>query len=151
MQARATIRTFLILWTLLILLAGTFPFTNFVGHSHWDYIKWLPTADDFRSPKLVFDIVANIALFLPWGYLFIHSLSIRSQSWRFTLLVTIGCMFSMGIELFQVFCHNRHTSIADVMSNTLGTLIGGCVSMNWTLFRWVSKLTPTPSGHTRVP
>ena len=62
-------RALLPLWTLFIALVGTFPFTNFVGHSHWEYIQWLPTAANFSSRRFLFDIVANITLFLPLGYL----------------------------------------------------------------------------------
>ena len=47
-------RALLPLWALLISLVGTFPFTNFIGHSHWEYIQWLPTADNFNSRRFLF-------------------------------------------------------------------------------------------------
>ena len=71
-------RALLPLWALFIVLVGTFPLTNFVGHSHWEYIQWLPTADNFRSRRFLFDIVANMALFLPLGYLLDRSRSTTS-------------------------------------------------------------------------
>jgi NADH:ubiquinone oxidoreductase subunit 5 (subunit L)/multisubunit Na+/H+ antiporter MnhA subunit len=43
--------SYLILWIVLILMVGVLPLSNFVGHSHWEYIKWVPTAEDLRSPK----------------------------------------------------------------------------------------------------
>ena len=32
-------RALLPLWALFIALVGTLPLTNFVGHSHWEYIQ----------------------------------------------------------------------------------------------------------------
>ena len=59
--------SYLILWIVLILMVGGLPLSNFVGHSHWEYIKWVPAAEDLRSPKYLIDIfsdiVGNIALF----------------------------------------------------------------------------------------
>jgi len=34
----------------------------------------------------------------------------------------------MSIELFQVYCHNRHPSLTDLVSNTTGGLIGAFLS-----------------------
>ncbi len=62
----------LILWIVLILMVGVLPLSNFVGHTHWEYIKWIPTVEDLRSPKYLIDIfsdiVGNTALFFPLGY-----------------------------------------------------------------------------------
>src|SRR5438132_8207708 len=79
----------LILWIVLILLVGVLPLSNFVGHSHWEYIKWVPTAEDLRPPTYLLDIFSDIAgnagLFFPLGYFLSRLLTSSSRSLRFLL------------------------------------------------------------------
>ncbi|MDZ4733233.1 MAG: VanZ family protein [Nitrospirota bacterium] len=122
-------RALLPLWALFIALVGTLPLTNFVGHSHWEFVQWLPTAENFRSRRFLFDIVANIALFLPLGYLLDRSLSATTaRRSLFTAAGTAG-LLSLSMEWFQVYCHNRHPSLTDVVSNVTGSLIGASLSI----------------------
>jgi glycopeptide antibiotics resistance protein len=118
----------LILWIVLILLAGILPLNNFVGHAHWEYIKWVPTAEDIRSPKylldIFFDMIGNTALFFPLGYFLSRLLTSSSPSQRWLLAAGIGGTLSLGIEFYQVYCHNRFPSIFDVITNVTGALIG---------------------------
>jgi len=92
-------RILLPLWALLIALVGTVPFTNFVGHSHWEYIQWFPTTDNFRSRRFLFDVVANMALFLPLGYLLDRSRSTTTTARR-SLFLAAGAagLLSLSIE-----------------------------------------------------
>ena len=79
----------LILWIVLILLVGLLPLGNFVGHSHCEYIKWVPTAEDLRSPTYLLDIFSDIAgnagLFFPLGYFLSRLLTSSSRSRRLFL------------------------------------------------------------------
>ena len=122
-------RALLPLWVLFIALVGTLPFTNFVGHSHWEYVQWLPTAENFRSRRFLFDIVANMALFLPLGYFLDQSLFATTA--RRSLFIAAGAagLLSLSMEWFQVYCHNRHPSLTDVVSNVTGSLIGAFLSI----------------------
>ena len=151
-------RSWLTLWIVFILMVGVLPLSNFVGHSHWEYIKWVPTAEDFRSPKYLIDIfsdtVGNTALFFPLGY-FLSRLLIPSIPSRQLLLAAgIGGTLSLGIELYQVYCHNRFPSIFDVITNVTGTLIG----VHFSLYRKRAlsaqqnpTLTPIRPDRTPVP
>ncbi len=118
----------LILWIVFILMVGVLPLSNFVGHSHWEYIKWAPTAEDIRSPKYLIDIfsdiVGNTALFFPLGYFLSRLLTSSSPSRQLLLAAGIGGTLSLGIEFYQVYCHNRFPSIIDVITNVTGTLMG---------------------------
>jgi glycopeptide antibiotics resistance protein len=138
-------RALLPLWALFIALVGTFPFTNFVGHSHWEYIQWFPTADNLRSRRFLFDIVANVALFLPLGYLLDRSTS--SGTARRSLLLAAGAagLLSLSMEWFQVYCHNRHPSLTDVISNVTGSLIGAFLSISR------QKMAASPPNRTLIP
>ena len=79
----------LILWIVLILLVGLLPLGNFVGHSHCEYIKWVPTAEDLRSPTYLLDIFSDIAgnagLFFPLGYFLSRLITSSSRSRRLLL------------------------------------------------------------------
>ena len=118
----------LILWIVFIVMVGVLPLRNFVGHSHWEYIKWVPTADDLRSPKYLIDIfsdiVGNTALFFPLGYFLSRLLTSSGPSRQLLLAVGIGGTPLVGIEFYQVYSHNRFPSIFDVITNVTGTLIG---------------------------
>lgn len=148
----------LILWIVLILMVGILPLSNFMGHSHWEYIKWVPTAEDLRSPKYLLDIfsdvVGNTALFLPLGYFLSRLLTSSSLSRQWLLAAVIGGTLSLGIEFYQVYCHNRFPSIFDVITNVAGTLIG----VHFSLSRKSAlpapqnpTLTPNPPDRTLVP
>lgn len=118
----------LILWIVFILLIGILPLKNFVGHPHWEFIRWVPTVEDLRSPKYLLDIfsdiVGNTLLFVPLGYFLRRLLISSNPSRRLLLAAGIGGMLSLSIELYQVYCHSRFPSIYDVITNVTGTLIG---------------------------
>jgi glycopeptide antibiotics resistance protein len=122
--------SFLILWVVFTLMMGVLPLKNFVGHSHWEYITWvpIPTVEDLRSPKYLLDIssdiVGNILLFLPLGYVLRRVLTSSNPSRQLLIAAGIGGTLSLSIELYQVYCHNRFPSIFDVITNVTGTVIG---------------------------
>ena len=122
--------SYLILWIVFTLLVGVLPLRNFVGHAHWEYIKWvpIPTVEDLRSPKYLLDIssdiVGNTLLFLPLGYFLRRLLTSSSPIRQLLIAAGIGSTLSLSIELYQVYCHNRFPSIFDIITNVTGTLIG---------------------------
>jgi glycopeptide antibiotics resistance protein len=120
--------SFLILWVVFTLMVGILPLKNFVGHSHWEFIKWVPTVADLRSPKYLLDIfsdlVGNTLLFVPLGYFLRRLCTASSPSRQLLLAAGIGITLSLSIELYQVYCHSRFPSIFDVITNVTGTVIG---------------------------
>lgn len=122
--------SFLILWVVFTLMVGILPLSNFVGHSHWEYIKWvpIPTVEDLRSPKYLLDIssdiVGNTLLFVPLGYFLRRALTSSSPLRCLLIAAGIGGMLSLSIELYQVYCHSRFPSIFDVITNVAGTVLG---------------------------
>lgn len=115
-------------WVLVILMVGILPLKNFVGHSHWEYIKWLPTAEDLRSPAYLLDIasdlVGNTLLFFPLGYLLSRLMNPVVPVRQMLLAAAIGGTLSLGIEFYQVYCHSRFPSLFDVITNVTGVLMG---------------------------
>lgn len=69
------------------------------------------------------DIVANVLLFLPLGFLF--RLARREGERHTTLTVLwIGALMSMAIESAQLFERERYASVLDVATNGLGAWLG---------------------------
>jgi glycopeptide antibiotics resistance protein len=130
-------------WTSLILMAGTFPLHNFVGHSHWEYVEWTVTPRHWRSPRFYLDIVANIVLFFPFGLLLARQFSADRLA-KAVSLASLGLLLSMGIELFQVYCHNRHPSAIDLLSNTMGTAWGVLSAKTMFFHRLLTAWLPGP-------
>ena len=111
------------LWICVIVLVGILPLSNFVGHSHWEYIRWIPTTSNLRSSRFLFDFGANLLLFVPFGLCYVRQGS--SAGMAVSLRVTgFAFLLSCAIELFQVYSHNRHPSPTDTVGNVMGAAIG---------------------------
>lgn len=85
---------------------------------------------DYRSTSL------NVLLFVPLGFF----LTVLWKSFRkihFTVL--FGFCTSLLIELLQIFTF-RATDVNDLMTNTVGTLLGWCIGM--LALRLIPGLTP---------
>lgn len=113
---------------LLILLATLLPF---------DFQGWPPEsglaerlAQTRERPPHRYDAPGNFLLFLPFGLALTGML--RTRGWRTVrlLLATAGAgaAFSLGIESAQLFLPSRDPSVIDVLTNTLGALLGGVLA-----------------------
>lgn len=101
------------LWSAVI-LAVTVPSTDFVGHTHWQKVQWIP----FRSPPVkVFDVVVNIALYFPFGYTLARALAHRARGWH---AVVLAGALSLAVEWSQLYSHSRFPSVQDVLCDILG-------------------------------
>lgn len=65
------------------------------------------------------EAISNIVMFVPIGFL--AALALRRWQW---LVVPIGLLASTAIEVSQLLLPDRVASVRDVVTNTLGTLIG---------------------------
>lgn len=145
-------------WVLIILALGTLPFSNFVGHSHWEYIKWVPTFEDLQSPKyladILIDIAANTAVYFPVGYLIAMAWRDASRTYQVAMAACIGGGLSLGVEFYQVYCHSRFPSIFDVLTNLTGAILGVRAVFPGHKRDPLSlspNLTPTPRDHIPAP
>jgi VanZ family protein len=77
------------------------------------------------------DVVANVALFLPIGFLLRSLDSGARHGWR-TVLLAAG--FSILIEAGQIFIPGRYVSPFDVAANTCGAVVG--VLLRGRIERW---------------
>lgn len=80
------------------------------------------------------DVVRNIVGFMPFGFALCGYLSMREGRHPVLLTVVLGGLTSLGIEILQGFIPQRESGFTDVITNTLGTLIGAY------LLRWIWSL-----------
>jgi hypothetical protein len=77
--------------------------------------------------SVVVDAVVNIAGFVPFGLvtcLCLRSWTGRSISRCVLITILVGASASLVIELLQVFLPTRDSSLADLVTNILGTALG---------------------------
>lgn len=100
-----------------VILAAVVPW-DFVGHSHWMKVQWIP----FSSPPVKpIDIVANVALYLPFGYLVAARSANPRRPW---IAIALAAVLSLATEWTQVYSHSRFPSVQDVLCNVVGAWVG---------------------------
>ena len=112
-----------ILWMLVIVLVTTTPWHDFQGHSHWGMVRWIPFRDASLTLRFFFDLVGNLFLYVPFGYLSLRSCGTVSRGVVLWTILLAG-LLSVCTELFQVFMHNRIPAITDVFANITGASLG---------------------------
>ena len=89
----------------------------------YNILEWPAHLD--RSVGL--DALVNIAGFIPFGLvtcLYMRLSTHWNISWCIIMTILAGAAVSLSIELLQVLLPTRDSSLADVVTNILGTVIG---------------------------
>jgi glycopeptide antibiotics resistance protein len=75
---------------------------------------------------LIVPMIANVLLFVPWGFLMFIALYTvdRPTLQTYVLTILLGFSFSLGIEGWQYFLPSRVADINDVIWNTTGVVLG---------------------------
>ncbi len=79
---------------------------------------------------IVMPVLANILLFVPWGFLLfilLHTIE-RPTIQTYILTVFLGLSFSCLIEAWQYFLPTRVADINDIIWNTAGTFAGAVLA-----------------------
>lgn len=89
--------------------------------------RWVSDAGiaPYYQSAVVFEFLANVALFVPVGFLLPFAWS-RLRLWQ---VVLIGALMSGLIESVQGLMPSRYPTISDVIANGLGTLAGGVIAV----------------------
>jgi len=102
-----------VVWSAVI-LAATVPWTDFVGHTHWRKVQWVP----FRSPPVkTIDVIANVLLYIPFGYAWLRASPFRARLWHAAALAFV---LSVAVEWSQLYSHSRFPSVQDVLCDVCG-------------------------------
>lgn len=82
--------------------------------------------EDFRPNEgYVEDVLVNIAGFVPVGFFFCAYFSLRRRIPHPAITtILIGAAISLAIEILQAYIPPRDSSTTDVITNTLGTILG---------------------------
>ncbi len=118
----------LALWGLFIVYGTMLPFQFSANIAHaevglrriWEQ-RW-PTAS--RA-----DLVSNVLLFMPWGFLLATWRLERGMSFIGTTVLALlsGALLSGSVECAQLFTPSRTTSLLDLATNTAGSTLGALI------------------------
>ena len=93
------------------------------------------------------DIVQNILLFIPFGFLGCIARAGGGSRMGRLGIVLLGAGLSTSVELAQLYTQTRWPALSDVLFNTLGTAAG--VAAGWRLRAWALGIKERP-GWRRV-
>lgn len=91
---------------------------SFLGFSqHWLTV-W--------SSKTYYEIILNVLLFIPLGFLLHAMIASRMDGiWRpLFFVMAVGGAITLSAEILQYFNESRHSSLVDVIANVIGVLVG---------------------------
>ncbi len=111
-----------LLYVCLIIASGLYH-TDFVGHSHWQFVKWVPPLDEIRTLGFWLDLFINVLLYVPFALLYLQSRKHVTTAMA-VMVVLMGLLLSCGVELYQVYSHNRRPAPSDIVCNVTGTWLG---------------------------
>ncbi len=70
------------------------------------------------------DILANISLFIPYGFVGARYLRGRGTAWPSVLVLLAGILFAVALQVAQVFLPDRTPAAGDAIWNTVGMAAG---------------------------
>ena len=132
MIERRALRWLLFLYCVFILYGTFMPFRFSADplfvRSQWQRFFMPPFVNGVRQFSIL-DVLSNILLFIPFGFLWIGSEIGKSFFGRILGAVfgvgLVGGLFGLGIEYGQVYSPGRTASILDALCNGSGAALGG--------------------------
>ena len=87
---------------------------------------YLPAKITIWGYGTVWDLVVNIVLFVPIGFL--HKINLGGKQDRWCLrTLALGLSLSVCVEVVQIFLVSRYSTFTDVLANGLGAWLGATV------------------------
>jgi glycopeptide antibiotics resistance protein len=128
----------LLLWVLFIIYATTLPFDfSATGDLVKERLHDL-AEHPLHGARSVADVVSNVLLFVPLGFLLAIWRSGRGASFGATLVLAVvsGALLSGSVEFAQLYSPQRFISFVDMMTNTFGSMVGAVIGWVWTEWFW---------------
>jgi VanZ family protein len=129
----------LLLWGLFIIYATTLPF----DFSASDELIRKRLSEIWEHPlrgarSAVRDVVSNVLLFMPWGFLLGIWLAGRGRHFVVALTAALlsGAIMSGTVEFIQLFSPARQASPVDVVTNTFGSTVGAAIGWPFARSIW---------------
>lgn len=70
------------------------------------------------------DVLGNIVLFIPFGFVGFWSISIRNAIYRYAMVLTLAFVLAFSLQLAQIWLPSRSGVLSDVVWNMAGAVIG---------------------------
>ena len=121
-----------LVYTGLVIYASFYPFEGWrhIGVSAFAYL-----AAAWPRYVTVFDVVANVAGYVPYGFLAIAALRTRvSGATAFVLAVTSAAALSLLLEAGQTYLPARFASNLDLLCNVVGAGLGAALGLGFAPF-----------------
>ena len=104
-------------WWAVVVWLVCLPWPGMTAHADRD-VQLVPFASSADRPR---DVVANLLLFVPFGYLFVAAHPRRG----YAVLLAVAAAVSLVAEALQLFSATRFPSATDLLTNSAGALAGG--------------------------
>ncbi|MFZ2542387.1 MAG: VanZ family protein [Gallionella sp.] len=138
---RARLRTWLAIgYALFIVYASLSPFSGWRSQG-MDFIEMLCVP--LRFTYTAFDAALNLLSYLPFGLLVGLALRARFGALPSVIIgLLLGVLMSAGMEYLQMYLPTRISSNMDLLSNSVGMLIGTLLAVSITSWPWLlARLT----------
>jgi glycopeptide antibiotics resistance protein len=101
-------------WWIPVVLIISIPWTGSTSHPQWSRVHPIPFTDPADRPR---DFVANVLLFLPFGYSF-------GRRGRWWMAIVAAALVSFTAESTQLYSTDRFPSATDVAAALCGSAAG---------------------------
>ncbi|MFN3919177.1 MAG: VanZ family protein, partial [Methylohalobius sp.] len=136
---------------LLLIYGSLFP----LEHVPWDTPVEVERLFDWRAARRSYstsDLLVNLLMYLPFGWLVVSQLALPSVGWAWIIAALSGFCLSFAIEYLQLFFPARVASLGDVGINTLGTALGALAGValhrlplgEWLKLEYCRLVRPAP-------
>ncbi|OEU63853.1 MAG: hypothetical protein BBJ57_04575 [Desulfobacterales bacterium PC51MH44] len=122
-QTKKTAFKFFLFITFLIAYGSVFPFNFQLDSIDLTILK--SSLMFWRQPSILGDIMSNICLFVPFGFLGVRSMRSPFKPISYALIITLyGLLFAFLLQALQLFLPGRIPSLQDIIWNYAGCLTG---------------------------
>lgn len=109
-------------WWVAVVWVVSLPWVGFTPEAQWSRVHAIPFTDPADRPR---DLLANIMLFLPFGYSFAAD---RARPIGILRAVLAATVVSLSAEATQLFSTQRFPSATDVIAAMAGASAGAALS-----------------------